>query len=85
MTLATDYNLITVRPPQIQQQTNSIDCGVLAIANADQFCYNYYQGMYDAPYLRPHIIHCLETRIFTPLPRTKAKSNKKGDIHGGSM
>lgn len=79
----TDYNLITVRLPQIQQQTNSIECGLFAIANTVQFCYSYYQGsdllMYDAPYLRPHLIHCLETRRFTPFPRieTKAKLNKK--------
>lgn len=43
--------------------------------------------MYDALYLRPHPIHCLEKRRFTPFPRieTKAKLNKKKvtfiDVH----
>lgn len=42
------YNLITVRLPKIQQQTNSIDCGLSGFANAI-FCYQWSDlFVYDA-------------------------------------
>ncbi|XP_078310197.1 uncharacterized protein LOC144618313 [Crassostrea virginica] len=78
-----DYHQLTVRIPQIQQQTNSVDCGLFAIANAVQFCFSLYQGSdllkFDEPFLRHHLLHCLEKGAFSPFPRieTKAKLNKK--------
>ena len=33
-------NVIPVNLPTVQQQTNSIDCGVFAIAYATEFCFN---------------------------------------------
>ena len=37
-------NVIPVNLPTVQQQTNSIDCGVFAIAYATEFCFNQYTG-----------------------------------------
>ena len=82
-----DFNTITVRVPSIQQQNNSVDCGLFAIANIVQFCYGYYIGKdlikFDVEFLREHLVHCLERQHMTPFPRieTKAKLNKKKTIY----
>ena len=82
-----DYKKLHVKIPHIQQQTNSVDCGIFAIANAVQFCLSYYHGndliQYDIPFMRDHLLHCIEHERFSPFPRiqTKAKLNKRKPIY----
>jgi polycystin 1L2 len=74
---------LTVRVPSIQKQTNGIDCGLFAVANAVHFCIGGYIGkrliVYDTEYLRDYLLFCLDKGQVTPFPRveTKAKLNKK--------
>ncbi|KAK3108536.1 hypothetical protein FSP39_010086 [Pinctada imbricata] len=72
-----------VKLPAIQQQTNSHDCGLHAIANLVEFCFGRFIGkrniMYNTQYLRDHLVYCLERQLIVPFPKiqTKVKTNKK--------
>jgi hypothetical protein len=56
-------NMIPVNLPTVQQQTNSIDCGVFAIAYATEFCFNQYTGgkglTFNTSVMRDHLLQCL--------------------------
>ena len=66
--------------PHIQQQTNSVDCEIFAIANAVQFCFSYYHGneliKYDTPYMRDHFLHCREQERFSSFLRIEKKEKE---------
>ena len=70
---------------KIQKQTNSVDCGVLAIANVIEYCFTGYLGNiylnYNMDKIREHLaIYCLETKKFSPFPKsTKSNRNKNTD------
>jgi hypothetical protein len=71
---------------KIQKQINSVDCGVLAIANIVEFCFNGYLGNiylnYNMPKIREHLDSCLKLKKFSPFPKlSKSNRNKKPQIY----
>ena len=63
--------------PTFNQQRNSFDCGVFAIANAVEFCFNNFEGIegnkincvFDHDKLRSHLITCVVNGNLTPFPK----------------
>jgi hypothetical protein len=64
---------LLVKMPEIHKQTNSIDCGLYAIANAVECCLTGYTGglhiTLDQIYMRDHLISCLEKNQLRPFPK----------------
>ena len=60
--------LVEVMP--VQQQNNSVDCGLFAIAFATSlaFSQNPVHITFDKRQLRQHLVRCLEDEIMTPFP-----------------
>ena len=60
-----------------QQQTNSVDCGVFAIAFCTEFCYTGRKGVVQAEFdilrMREHLINCFENMEMTPFPKIRKK------------
>ena len=54
----------------VQQQANSIDCGVYAIAYAVDLLFGFDPSVieYDERALRPHLVKCFENQWFIPFP-----------------
>ena len=77
-----DGNLI-VRIQTSNQQKESRDCGLFAIANCVEFCMDKmgdiedHDWKYDQKKMRDHLIGCLETEIMTCFPKLELKSKKK--------
>ena len=74
--------------PEIHKQTNYIDCGLYAIANAVEYCLTGYTGglhiKFDNKkiYMRDHLISCLEKNQFTPFPKCyMSKKSKVKSTH----
>jgi hypothetical protein len=67
--------------PEIHKQTNSIDCGLYAIANAVEYCLTGYTGglhiKFDQKYMRDHLISCLEKNQFRPFPKCYMSKKSK--------
>ena len=71
---------IEINVPRVQNQGNSTCCGVFAIANAVEFCFNnswenainFKQGE-----MRSHIIKCFEEAKFTPFPSTSTNRRQR--------
>ena len=68
---------------KVQQQNNSVDCGIFAIAFCTEFCYTGKRGVLQAEFdilrMREHLINCFENMEMTPFPkfRTKMKLRKQ--------
>ena len=56
----------------IQQQKNSIDCGIFAIAHATEILHggNVGNSSLDVILMRDHSLVCLQLQKFPPLPKT---------------
>ena len=75
---------LTILMPEIQRQTNSLDCGLYAIANMIEFVYNRYDGLrqgklkfnFAEDKMRDHLIKCLENKKMTPFPKSDNKTRK---------
>ena len=78
--------------PHVRGQVGGNDCGVFAIAKMVEFCLGNFskndddslniRGYYDQDNLRPHLIKCLETGIFTEFNIIRKSSKKvKYDRH----
>jgi Ulp1 family protease len=56
-----------------QQQNNGYDCGLFAIANLVEFCFNdatyNYKNEFVLNKMRKHLIHCLERGEFSKFPQ----------------
>ena len=69
-----------VVPVKVQQQQNSIDCGVFAIAFMVEFCFSNFIGRdnvnFDTYTMRDHLIKCIESQQFSPFPKTKPTRTK---------
>lgn len=56
-----------------QQQNNGYDCGLFAIANLVEFCFNdatySYKNEFVLNKMREHLIHCLERGEFSKFPQ----------------
>ena len=74
-------NVIPVNLPTVQQQTNSIDCGVFAIAYATEFCFNQYTGgkglTFNTSVKRDHLLQCLSNKQLQPFPKVQPKNTLK--------
>ena len=72
--------VVPVKIPNVQQQKNSIDCGVFAIAFMVEFCFNNFIGRdnvnFDTYTMRDHLIKCIESQQFSPFPKTKPTRTK---------
>jgi hypothetical protein len=72
------HSKLNVKIPRIQQQPNSFDCGLFAIANVVDFCHNpnmlNFNTQFSVSEMRSHLIHCLENNSFTLFPREPHKS-----------
>lgn len=74
---ATQYATLRIVAPGIQQQPNGIDCGVYAIANAVELCFNPTVDMttikFDHKLLRKHLMECIKIESFSPFPKTSKR------------
>lgn len=63
---------------QVQQQGNSVDCGVFAVAYATSILHgqNPEDLNYDTYSLRQHLLTCISSGIFKPFPLSKLRQNK---------
>ena len=64
---------LTLKPTPMQ--TNGVDCGVFAIANALELCIGRSPSdcRYDIPAMRPHLLYCLEKEQITPFPKLEGQ------------
>ena len=69
---------LTLKPTPMQ--TNGVDCGVFAIANALELCIGRSPSdcRYDIPAMRPHLLHCLEKEQITPFPKLEGRGTFAG-------
>ena len=74
-------NVIPFNLPTVQQQTNSIDCGVFAIAYAIEFCFKQYAGgkglTFNTSVMRDHLLQCLSNKQLQPFPKVQPKKTLK--------
>ena len=72
---------LQVKIPRVQQQPNSYDCGLFAIANVVEFCFSpdsfNPRIIYDVSKMRQHLIECLENGKMSAFPKEKEKSRGK--------
>ena len=70
--------------PSIQQQTNGVDCGVFAIANLVEFCFNGFKGSeqleFDIDYMRQHLVNCIANGRFSKFPKKKLSKYRKKKV-----
>ena len=67
--------------PLINQQRNSKDCGLFAIANITEFCFTNFKGIdsgrspciYEQELMRKHLLECLETQNMAPFSKRNRK------------
>ena len=70
-------NFVTVKIPRVQQQPNSYDCGIFALASLVDFCFNpatfNFRTCYLVSEMRLHLLNCLEKRLMSPFPREQSR------------
>ena len=74
-------DIVPVKIHKIQQQTNSVDCGVFAIAFMTEFCFSGWNGKnsihFDTNVMRNHLlIKCMEDKQFSPFSKIKPVKSK---------
>ena len=70
---------LKVKIPHVQQQNNSYNCGLFAIANMIKFATNRYNGLKDGKLefmfiqneMRTHLIKCFNQNYMEPFPKEK--------------
>lgn len=71
-------SILQIKVPRVQQQPNSYDCGLFAIAHAVEFCYNNGQINTNVSFIveemRKHLVYCLENGKFYPFPKEIKKT-----------
>ena len=76
---------LQVKIPRVQQQPNSHDCGLFAIANIVEFCFSpesfNTRIIYSVSKMRQHLIECLEKGKMSPFPREKERGRCKLDSY----
>ena len=79
----TSSSILQVKVPRVQQQPNSYDCGLFAIANVVEFCFNpngfNTRVSYTVSKMREHLIECLERGNMTPFPKETVRGRSKLD------
>ena len=70
-------NFVKVKIPRVQQQPNSYDCVVFALASLVDFCFNPATFRTCTCYLvsemRSHLLNCLVKRLMSPFPREQSR------------
>ena len=73
--------VLKITVPSIQQQTNGVDCGLFAIANLVEFCFNGFNGKedleFEIDFMRQHLVQCIENGLFTKFPKKKKTKTRK--------
>ena len=71
-------NPLSVYILPVDQQTNAVDCGIYAIANAVEFLHEdgNPEAIFKPEEMRSHLIQCLEAGEMTPFP--KSQKRRKG-------
>ena len=68
---------LNIKIPQVQQQSNLVDCGLFAIALAAEFCFNGYDGddsiEFDRQFMRAHVLACFQRKTFSHFPKSGGK------------
>lgn len=80
-----DKRPIPITILDVQQQENSNDCGLFAIANLIEFCFDpdksfQIQTSFVSEYMRSHLVKCLENGEFTKFPQTSQTSNTSESV-----
>ena len=69
------YETRRVILPNVQQQQNSVDCGIFAIAFLVELCANGFNNLmnstFDVSEMRNHLSVCIENKHFQPFPKTQ--------------
>ena len=73
--------VLQVKIPRVQQQPNSYDCGLFAIANVVEFCFApdsfNTRVTYNVSKMREHSIECLENGKMSEFPKEKVRGRCK--------
>lgn len=81
-----DNTSIPIKILDVQQQENSYDCGLFAIANLVEFCFDpahsfQIKTYFKAEYMRNHlIVECLENGKFTKFPQNSSQISDTSDL-----
>nr|XP_047146749.1 uncharacterized protein LOC124819307 [Hydra vulgaris] len=72
----TKGKILTIHVRKCQQQTNGVDCGIFAIANALNILHKFDIGglSLDKDKVRKHFIECIKKRHFSAFPVCQSKS-----------
>ena len=74
-------NVIPVNLPTVQQQTNSIDCGVFAIVYATEYDFNQYTGgkglTFNTSVMGDHLLQCLSNKQLQPFQNVQPTKTLK--------
>ena len=67
---------------QVHKQSNLIDCGLHAIANATALAFGEAPGenCYDEGEMRPHLMTCFEAEMLTPFPTKRHARRQRKPI-----
>ena len=67
----------------MQQQDNSVDCGVFAIAFSTNYCFAGRKSILEAEFnllkMRQHLLTCLENMELVPFPKIRRKLNNNNE------
>lgn len=79
--IAQSPDVITIIRPPCKQQSNSVDCGLFAIANATEFCHTSMAKNIDfePKMLRSHWLECLKKGTLSPFPRLGKRARASKD------
>ena len=83
----TNKKRLLVKLPEVQKQSNSVDCGLFALAFAVEFCLSGFNGgthvTFNQRYMREHLVSCLEKGEFRNFPHSLLEH--KGKIKSKSI
>ena len=75
------YKTGRITVPFVQQQKNSVDCGIFALAFLVDFCVHGIEGLFDKVFdvngMRNHLIRCIENNSFSEFPKIKGGPKSK--------
>lgn len=78
---AQNKNHLNILIPKIQQQANSVDCGIFALAYATEICFTGFVGGesidFDKQIMREHLLNCFQNKSMSPFPKIKRKLRLK--------
>ena len=75
------YKTGRITVPFVQQQKNSVDCGIFALAFLVDFCVHGIEGLFDKVFdvngMRNHLIRCIENNSFQNFPRLRVDQSQR--------